>query len=99
MSRVVDWVFGKSPRVPTSWPYGTIRLVNGKPTLTNVKHDAPHRIGPPDGVTSLDLIRSGFTRQYPGAPGFGLAPGFRQTAHQRGREPAWQSTTESQPRR
>jgi branched-chain amino acid transport system substrate-binding protein len=43
-------------------PYGTIRVVDGKLTLTNVRYYAPDKVSPPDGVKSLDWIRAGFKR-------------------------------------
>jgi branched-chain amino acid transport system substrate-binding protein len=43
-------------------PYGTVRNVDGKVTLVNVKYYPPELISPPDGMKSVDWIRSGFKR-------------------------------------
>jgi len=37
--------------------------VDGKVTLINIKYYPPDQISPPDGVKSVDWIRSGFKRK------------------------------------
>jgi branched-chain amino acid transport system substrate-binding protein len=58
----VDMSLGKGHQAVQHVPYGTIKLVDGKPTLVNVKYYPPEQISPPDGVKSLDWIRGGFKR-------------------------------------
>ena len=43
-------------------PYGTVRNVDGEVTLVNVKYYPPELISPPDGMKSVDGIRSEFKR-------------------------------------
>lgn len=59
---IVDRLRGRGHQAVKSVPYGTIRMIDGKPTLTNVKYYSPEQISPPDGVKSLDWIRSRFKR-------------------------------------
>ena len=59
----VDMALGKGHQAVQHVPYGTVRKVDGKLTLTNVKYYAPDQISPPEGVKSLDWIRSGFKRK------------------------------------
>lgn len=59
---IVDMSLGKGHQAVQGVPYGTIRVVDGKPTLTNVRYYAPDNVSPPDGVKSLDWIRAGFKR-------------------------------------
>ena len=59
---IVDMSLGKGHQAVQHVPYGTVRMVDGKPTLTNVKYYTPDQISPPDGVKSIDWIRSGFKR-------------------------------------
>jgi branched-chain amino acid transport system substrate-binding protein len=59
----VDMALGKGHQAVQHVPYGTVKKVNGKITLTNVKYYPPEQISPPDGVKSLDWIRSGFKRK------------------------------------
>lgn len=56
----VDMALGKGHQAVQHVPYGTVRVVDGKPTLVNVKYYAPSLISPPDGVKSIDWIRAGF---------------------------------------
>jgi len=42
---------------------GTVKKVDGKVTLINIKYYPPDQISPPDGVKSVDWIRSGFKRK------------------------------------
>jgi branched-chain amino acid transport system substrate-binding protein len=56
----VDMALGKGHQAVQSIPYGTVRKVNGKITLVNVKFYPPAEISPPDGMKSVDWIRSGF---------------------------------------
>jgi branched-chain amino acid transport system substrate-binding protein len=59
---IVDMSLGKGHQAVQHVPYGTVRMVDGKPTLTNVKYYTPDQISPPDGIKSIDWIRSGFKR-------------------------------------
>jgi branched-chain amino acid transport system substrate-binding protein len=60
---IVDMSLGKGHQAVQHVPYGTIRMVGGKPTLTNVKYYPPEQISPPDGMKSIDWIRGGFKRK------------------------------------
>lgn len=60
---IVDMSLGKGHQAVQHVPYGTIRMVGGKPTLTNVKYYTPEQISPPDGMKSIDWIRGGFKRK------------------------------------
>jgi branched-chain amino acid transport system substrate-binding protein len=62
VSGIVDMSLGKGHQAVQSVPYGTVKFVDGKLTLTNVKYYTPEQISPPDGVKSIDWIRSGFKR-------------------------------------
>lgn len=62
-SGTVDMSLGKGHQAVQSVPYGTVRKVDGKVTLTNVKYYSPDQISPPDGMKSIDWIRSGFKRK------------------------------------
>ncbi len=62
-SGTVDMALGKGHQAVQHVPYGTVRVVDGKPTLINVKYYPPEQISPPDGVKSVDWIRSGFKRK------------------------------------
>ena len=48
------------PSPTGSW--GTVKKVDGKLTLINIKYYPPSQISPPDGMKSVDWIRSGFKR-------------------------------------
>lgn len=56
----VDMSLGKGHQAVQHVPYGTVKKVGGRITLTNVKFYPPEQISPPDGMKSLDWIRSGF---------------------------------------
>ena len=58
----VDMALGKGHQAVQPVPYGTVRKVNGKITLINIRSYSPEKISPPDGMKSLDWIRSGFKR-------------------------------------
>jgi branched-chain amino acid transport system substrate-binding protein len=58
----VDMSLGKGHQAVQHVAYGTVKKVDGKITMTNVKYYPPELISPPDGVKSLDWIRSGFKR-------------------------------------
>lgn len=58
----VDMALGKGHQAVQPVSYGTVKKVNGKITLVNVRSFAPDKISPPDGMKSLDWIRSGFKR-------------------------------------
>ncbi|HZP92242.1 MAG TPA: ABC transporter substrate-binding protein [Burkholderiales bacterium] len=59
---IVDMALGKGHQAVQGVPYGTTRKVGGKITLINVKYYSPEQISPPDGMKSIDWIRSGFKR-------------------------------------
>jgi branched-chain amino acid transport system substrate-binding protein len=59
----VDMSLGKGHQAVQHVPYGTVKKVGGKITLANIKYYPPDQISPPDGVKSLDWIRSGFKRK------------------------------------
>ncbi|MFN9390782.1 MAG: ABC transporter substrate-binding protein [Betaproteobacteria bacterium] len=59
---IVDMSLGRGHQAVQGVPYGTLRMVDGKPTLTNVRYYAPDKVSPPDGVKSIDWIRAGFKR-------------------------------------
>jgi branched-chain amino acid transport system substrate-binding protein len=59
---IVDMSLGKGHQAVQSVPMGTVRIVDGKATLTNVKFYPPEQISPPDGVKSIDWIRGGFKK-------------------------------------
>jgi branched-chain amino acid transport system substrate-binding protein len=59
----VDMALGKGHQAVQHVPYGTVKKVGGKITLTNIKYYPPEQISPPDGVKSIDWIRSGFKRK------------------------------------
>jgi branched-chain amino acid transport system substrate-binding protein len=58
----VDMSLGKGHQAVQHVPYGTVKKVDGKVTLTNIKYYPPDQISPPDGMKSIDWIRSGFKR-------------------------------------
>ena len=58
----VDMSLGKGHQAVQHVPYGTVKKVDGKLTLTNIKYYTPEHISPPDGMKSIDWIRSGFKR-------------------------------------
>lgn len=60
---IVDMSLGKGHQAVQSVPLGTVRIVDGKATLTNVKFYPPEQISPPDGMKSIDWIRGGFKKQ------------------------------------
>lgn len=62
VSGIVDMSLGKGHQAVQHVAYGMVRMVDGKPTLTNVRYYPPEQISPPDGVKSLDWIRGGFKR-------------------------------------
>ena len=51
---------GKGHQTVQHVPYGTVKKIDGKATLENIKYYEPKLISPPDGVNSIDWIRSGF---------------------------------------
>lgn len=58
----VDMSLGKGHQAVQHVPYGTVKKVGGKVTLINVKYYPPEQISPPDGMKSVEWIRSGFKR-------------------------------------
>lgn len=63
VSGTVDMSLGKGHQAVQHVAYGTVKKVDGKITMTNVKYYPPEQISPPDGMKSLDWIRSGFKRK------------------------------------
>jgi branched-chain amino acid transport system substrate-binding protein len=61
-SGTVDMALGKGHQAVQQVPYGTVRNVDGKVTLINIKYYPPELISPPEGMKSVDWIRSGFKR-------------------------------------
>jgi branched-chain amino acid transport system substrate-binding protein len=59
----IDMSLGKGHQAVQHVPYGTVKKVDGKVTLTNIKYYPPEQISPPDGMKSVDWIRSGFKRK------------------------------------
>jgi branched-chain amino acid transport system substrate-binding protein len=59
---IVDMSLGKGHQAVQHVPYGTVKKVDGKITLTNIKYYPPEQISPPDGMKSLDWIRAGFKK-------------------------------------
>ena len=59
---MVDMSLGKGHQAVQHVPYGTVKKVDGKITLVNIKYYPPDQISPPDGMKSIDWIRSGFKR-------------------------------------
>ena len=51
---------GKGHQATMDMAYGMSKLVNGKMTVTNVKHYPADKMNPPEGVKSSDWIASGF---------------------------------------
>lgn len=58
----VDMSLGKGHQAVQHVPYGTVKKVDGRLTLVNIKYYPPEQVSPPDGVRSIDWIRSGFRR-------------------------------------
>ena len=58
----VDMSLGKGHQAVQHVPYGTVKKVDGRITLVNIKYYPPDQISPPDGMKSIDWIRSGFKR-------------------------------------
>ncbi|MCW5620120.1 MAG: ABC transporter substrate-binding protein [Burkholderiales bacterium] len=50
---------GKGHQAVMGTAYGTTKLVNGKVTVTNVKHYPAERVTPPNGISSPDWIKGG----------------------------------------
>lgn len=63
VSGTVDMALGKGHQAVQHVPYGTVKKVDGRITMANVKYYPPDQISPPDGMKSLDWIRSGFKRK------------------------------------
>ncbi len=61
-SGTTKMALGKGHQGIQGTAYGMTKLVNGKLTLTNVRHYAAEEVNPPEGVKSADWIRSGFSR-------------------------------------
>jgi branched-chain amino acid transport system substrate-binding protein len=50
---------GKGHQAVSGTAYGTTKLVNGQVTVVNIKHYPVERVQPPEGMPSLDWIKSG----------------------------------------
>jgi branched-chain amino acid transport system substrate-binding protein len=59
----VDMSLGKGHQAVQHVPYGTVKKVDGRVTLTNIKYYPPEQISPPDGMKSVDWIKTGFKRK------------------------------------
>ncbi len=53
---------GKGHQAVTGTAYGTTRLENGVVKVGNIKYYEAERVTPPEGVSSLDWIKSGFKK-------------------------------------
>ncbi|MFP5406199.1 MAG: ABC transporter substrate-binding protein, partial [Gammaproteobacteria bacterium] len=53
---------GKGHQAVQGTAYGTVKQVDGKPTMVDVTTFPPEKVTPPDGVKSEDWIKSGFQR-------------------------------------
>jgi branched-chain amino acid transport system substrate-binding protein len=56
----VQMSLGKGHQAIQGTAYGMIKTVRGQMTLTSVRHYAPDRVNPPEGIKSSDWIASGF---------------------------------------
>jgi branched-chain amino acid transport system substrate-binding protein len=59
-SGAVRMALGKGHQAVQPIAYGTTKLVDGRVTLTNVKHYAVDLVNPPEGINSEVWIKSGF---------------------------------------
>ena len=59
----VSMTLGKGHQAVQDTAYGTTRTENGVVKVGNIKYYGPERVQPPEGVNSLDWIRSGFKRK------------------------------------
>ena len=50
---------GKGHQAVMGTAYGTSKLVNGRVSVVNVKNYPAERVQPPEGMTSVDWIKSG----------------------------------------
>ena len=56
----IRMAIGKGHQAIEPTVYGRARTVNGKLTFTDVKQYPAEKVNPPDGVKSVDWIKSGF---------------------------------------
>jgi branched-chain amino acid transport system substrate-binding protein len=56
----ISMSLGKGHQAVTGTAYGTTRLENGVVKVGNIKYYPAERVNPPEGVSSLDWIKSGF---------------------------------------
>ena len=56
----IGMTLGKGHQAVTGTAYGTTRLENGVVKVGNIKYYPAERVNPPEGVNSLDWIKSGF---------------------------------------
>ena len=61
-SGTVKMALGKGHQAIEATAYGTFKLQNGQPVLTNIKRYAPEAVNPPEGVKSADWIKSSLKR-------------------------------------
>jgi len=59
-SGTVRMALGKGHQAIQATAYGTTKLVDGEVTLVNVKYYPADKVNPPEGVKSVDWIKSGF---------------------------------------
>jgi branched-chain amino acid transport system substrate-binding protein len=58
----VRMAIGKGHQAITETAYGQTKLVNGKITMVNVKRYPAEQVNPPEGIKSVDWIKSGFKK-------------------------------------
>ena len=56
----VEMALAKGHQAIQSTAVGTIKHVNGKATVVNIKYYAAEKVNPPEGIKSMDWIKSGF---------------------------------------
>lgn len=55
----MNMALGKGHQAISGTAYGTTKLVNGQVTVVNIRQYPAESVQPPEGVTSLDWIKSG----------------------------------------
>jgi branched-chain amino acid transport system substrate-binding protein len=58
----IRMALGKGHQAVTGTAYGTTRLENGVVKVGNIKYYDAERVNPPEGISSLDWIKSGFKK-------------------------------------
>lgn len=61
-SGTVKMALGKGHQAVQGTAFGTVKNNNGKITYTNIRRFAPEEVTPPEGVKSIDWIKSGLKR-------------------------------------